>query len=149
MEVAVRTAIMLIMLVMPLSSAAAQQAVTDASTTGTIAGTAPLPEAAMRWDIIRYPSTVIPRMATGADQSIARRHALQIELDSDRSWSVTGAVVGAVAGAAVGVAIGCLANRDSYGVYCGGQSDTKLVIGGLLGAGAGAWIGAVLPRRLR
>ncbi|HSK18453.1 MAG TPA: hypothetical protein VK912_04895 [Longimicrobiales bacterium] len=141
-----RIAVMLIMILMPFSSAAAQQVVPNASMTGT-AG--PSMDRTLRWDNLRYPAGMIPRMVTGADQSIAPRPALQFELDSDRSWSVTGAVVGAVAGAAVGVALGCLANRDSYGVYCGGQSDTKLVIGGLLGAGAGAWIGAVLPRRLR
>ena len=144
-----RIAVMLIMLLVPFSSAAAQHAVPNASMTGTPAVTAPSMDGTLRWENLRYPAAVMPRMVTDADQSIARRPALQIELDSDRSWSVTGAVVGAVAGAAVGVALGCLANRDSYGVYCGGQSDTKLVIGGLLGAGAGAWIGAVLPGRLR
>ena len=58
-------------------------------------------------------------------------------------------MVGAVAGAAIGAALGCLANRDDYGVFCGGQSDTKAVIGAVVGAGAGAWIGAVLPGRIR
>jgi hypothetical protein len=85
----------------------------------------------------------------GPDRRIASLPQPQIELETGRTWSLTGAVIGGVVGAAVGGALGCLANRDDYGVYCGGQSDTKVVIGAVLGAGAGAWIGAVLPRRIR
>jgi hypothetical protein len=54
-----------------------------------------------------------------------------------------------VLGAAVGGALACFANRDDYGVYCGGQNDTVVVIGAVIGAGVGGWIGAVLPRRWR
>ncbi|MGE0553861.1 MAG: hypothetical protein AB7R55_10575 [Gemmatimonadales bacterium] len=41
------------------------------------------------------------------------------------------------------------ANRDSYGVYCAGQSDTKVVLGAALGGAAGAAVGALVFKRRR
>ena len=65
----------------------------------------------------------------------------QVEASSGRKPSIVAGVLGAVLGAGIGGVIGCAANRDSYGVFCGGQSDTKVVvgavIGGLVGGGAG------------
>ncbi len=62
------------------------------------------------------------------------------------TWGIVGGVLGAAAG---GFALGCLANRDSYGVLCGGQNDTKLAIGAVTGGLAGAALGALLGRRER
>lgn len=66
------------------------------------------------------------------DRSVAHRRSL------------TGGVVGLVVGAAAGAFVGCLANRDDYGVLCGGQSDTKVFVGAAIGATAGALIGSRL-----
>jgi hypothetical protein len=60
-----------------------------------------------------------------------------------RRWTTLGAAAGGAAGAFVG---GCLANKDDYGVLCGGQDDTKYVIGGIVGGLAGGALGAWLGR---
>jgi membrane associated rhomboid family serine protease len=62
---------------------------------------------------------------------------------------VVGGVVGFLAGAVLGGVIGCAANRDSYGVFCGGQDDTKVFVGAALGGVAGGAVGALLFRRER
>lgn len=85
-----------------------------------------------------------PPMNVGAHDPDVRLAAGTNELIAGRKLSVTGGVIGAVVGAAAGVALACLANRDSYGVYCAGQDDAKLVIGGVIGAGVGGFIGAWL-----
>ena len=69
-----------------------------------------------------------------------------LELSQGRSASTVGVVVGGLLGAAAGAALGCAANRDDYGVFCGGQSDTKVFVGAALGAAAGAALGALLVR---
>ena len=56
-------------------------------------------------------------------------------------------VLGLLLGAGVGGALGCLANKDDYGVYCGGQDDTKVIVGAALGGLAGAAAGALLFKR--
>lgn len=61
--------------------------------------------------------------------------------------NVTGGIIGFVVGAAAGAAVGCLANKDDYGVFCGGQDDTKVVVGAAVGGVVGAAIGALLFRR--
>jgi hypothetical protein len=64
--------------------------------------------------------------------------------------SVLGGVVGALLGGAVGsLSVGCLANRDDYGVPCGGQDDTKFVIGGIVGGLTGGALGALISRKER
>ena len=68
----------------------------------------------------------------------------RIERSAGRRRSLAGGIAGFVIGAAAGGAAGCLANRDDYGVFCGGQSDTKVVAGAAIGAVAGAALGAVL-----
>lgn len=74
----------------------------------------------------------------------------RFEVSHGRKLSVLGAVVGAVVGGAVGFfGVGCFANKDSYGVPCGGQDDTKFVIGGLVGGLAGGALGALIGRRER
>ena len=64
-----------------------------------------------------------------------------------RKPNVTGGIIGFVVGAAVGATVGCLANKDDYGVFCAGQSDTKVVVGALVGGAAGAAIGGLLFKR--
>ena len=67
-----------------------------------------------------------------------------LEVSGGRAFNTTGAVIGGVLGAAAGGALGCAANRDSYGVYCGGQSDTKVFVGAALGAAVGAALGGLV-----
>lgn len=72
-----------------------------------------------------------------------------LELSRGRKLSVPGGVAGLLLGAAAGGTLGCLANKDSYGVFCAGQDDTKLIVGAVLGGAAGATLGALLFRRER
>lgn len=55
--------------------------------------------------------------------------------------TLAGGAAGLVLGAAAGAAAGCHFNRDDYGVFCGGQSDTTVFIGAALGAAAGTALG--------
>jgi hypothetical protein len=72
----------------------------------------------------------------------------KLEVSRGAKLSKWGGVGGLLLGAgAGGFVLGCLANRDDYGVLCGGQSDTKVVVGAVVGGLAGAAIGAVLFRR--
>jgi hypothetical protein len=71
----------------------------------------------------------------------------RVELSRGRKPNVATGVVGLLLGAAAGGAIGCAANSDDYGVYCGGQDDTKVIVGAALGAAAGATLGALLFKR--
>ena len=73
----------------------------------------------------------------------------RLESSRGRRASLWGGGVGLVLGAAVGAAAGCSVNRDDYGVFCGGQSDTKVAVGAVLGAAAGAFLGGRLLRRER
>ena len=73
----------------------------------------------------------------------------RIEWSRGRKPGVLGGVVGFLVGGALGGVAGCAANRDSYGVFCGGQSDTKVAVGTALGGIAGAALGAYLGRRDR
>ena len=68
----------------------------------------------------------------------------RIEQSAGRRRSLPGGIAGFVVGAAAGGAVGCLANSDDYGAFCGGQSDTKVIVGAALGGIAGAALGAVL-----
>jgi hypothetical protein len=71
----------------------------------------------------------------------------RLEVSRGRKASVTGGVLGTVVGGAMGsVAMGCLANKDDYGVACGGQDDTKFLIGALVGGLAGGVLGALIGR---
>ncbi len=72
-----------------------------------------------------------------------------VEVSRGRKPGIAGGVVGLLLGAAAGGVIACTANRDDYGVFCGGQDDTKLVIGAAIGGAAGATLGALLFRRER
>ena len=85
----------------------------------------------------------------GSPLTIAMTTVSRLEQSRGRKLSVTGGVLGFLVGGAGGAALGCLANRDDYGVFCGGQSDTKVVVGAALGGAAGAALGAILFRRER
>jgi hypothetical protein len=107
-----------------------------------------------RADLVASPSVVTlagtpPTLAPAAALWLAEspNTSLDRSLSASRRYSVGGGVVGFVVGAAAGGALGCLANKDDYGVFCGGQDDTKVFVGAALGAAAGAVLGAVLLRR--
>jgi hypothetical protein len=85
--------------------------------------------------------TVTTREVVMADIPEANRRLLDV--GRVRHRSVRGGAIGFVVGAAAGAFVGCLANRDDYGVLCGGQSDTTV----LLGAGLGGVLGAVVGSR--
>lgn len=71
----------------------------------------------------------------------------RMEVSRGKRLNIPVGVVGLVLGGAAGGAVGCLANRDSYGVFCGGQDDTKVIAGAVLGAAVGGVLGAVVFRR--
>ena len=73
----------------------------------------------------------------------------RVEVSRGRKPGMVGGVVGLLLGATAGGVIACTANRDDYGVFCGGQDDTKLVIGAAIGGAAGAALGALIFRRER
>lgn len=76
--------------------------------------------------------------------SIPRENILRLEQSLGRKPSVPAGIVGALVGVLAGGALGCLANKDDYGVYCGGQDDTKVIVGAALGGIAAGILGAVL-----
>lgn len=93
-------------------------------------------------------------LIVGFDDGSSRRIPLaavrRLEVSRGRRPSVLGAVLGASLGGAVGaLAVGCLANRDDYGVPCGGQDDTKFLVGGIVGGLAGGALGALVGRHER
>lgn len=70
----------------------------------------------------------------------------RLEWSRGRRPSLLGGMLGFVVGVAVGGVVGCVLNRDSYGVFCTGQNDTKVVVVAGLGGGVGAVLGAMLFR---
>jgi hypothetical protein len=66
--------------------------------------------------------------------------------EGSRRYSVAGGIGGFILGGAAGGTLGCLANKDDYGVFCGGQNDTRVFVGAALGAAVGAALGAVILR---
>ena len=72
-----------------------------------------------------------------------------VERSAGRRPNVLTGTVGLIAGAAIGGAIGCAANSDDYGVFCGGQDDTKVVLGATAGGVLGGVLGALLFKRER
>lgn len=81
--------------------------------------------------------------------AVALREIARVEFSRGRRPGVVGGVVGFLAGAVLGGVIGCAANRDSYGVFCGGQDDTTVFGAAALGGVAGGAAGALLFRRER
>ena len=72
-----------------------------------------------------------------------------VERSAGRRPNIVTGIAGFVAGAAVGGVIGCATNNDDYGVFCGGQDDTKVMVGASVGGVAGAVLGALLFKRDR
>ena len=88
-------------------------------------------------------------VSTNASPNAIPLSVIQKLESSRRAPSLLGGAVGLVVGSALGGVAGCAVNRDSYGVFCGGQSDTKVVAGAAVGGIAGAALGAFLFRRDR
>lgn len=79
--------------------------------------------------------------------SFSARNITRLEQSLGRRPNVVAGVIGAVLGAGIGGVVGCAANADSYGVFCGGQDDTKVVVGASAGAVLGGLAGALLFKR--
>ena len=71
----------------------------------------------------------------------------RLEQSLGKKPNATGGIIGALLGVAVGGAVGCLANKDDYGVYCGGQDDTKVIVGAVVGGLAGAAVGSLVFKK--
>jgi hypothetical protein len=85
-----------------------------------------------------------------AELPLAVSLATSRQLDaSRRKPSLLGGVVGFVVGGVAGGLVGCSTNRDDYGVFCAGQSDTKVVLGAAAGGVVGGALGALLFGRNR
>jgi len=76
--------------------------------------------------------------------TLPRERILRLDQSMGRKPNVPAGIAGLLLGVAAGGALGCLANKDDYGVYCGGQDDTKVIVGATLGGIAGGLIGALL-----
>jgi len=94
-----------------------------------------------------YRGTALAGLLLGIDSTtltIPRESILRLEASLGRKPNVPAGIVGLLLGVAAGGALGCLANKDDYGVYCGGQDDTKVIVGAALGGIAGGLFGALL-----
>jgi hypothetical protein len=139
-----RMLLTLLVLLCPLSESYAQEA--QPLSPGTrIRVTVASPGLRREIGIYRSLTDTSLQLQSGASTvAISLGSVLRLEQSRGRKRSVPGGVLGFVLGVAAGGALGCLANRDDYGVFCGGQNDTKVVVGAALGAVAGAALGAVL-----
>jgi hypothetical protein len=91
--------------------------------------------------------TALVLYATGASRTIPLETIRRLEMSRGRRPNAMAGVVGLLLGAVVGGVLGCAANRDDYGVFCGGQSDTKVAVGAAIGGIGGAAAGALVFRR--
>jgi hypothetical protein len=73
----------------------------------------------------------------------------RLEVSRGRKPNIVAGIVGFLLGGATGGVLACTANRDDYGVFCGGQDDSKLIVGAVLGGAVGAAVGALVFRRER
>lgn len=112
----------------------------------TVGGPAPRVEVGR---FARLTDTTLVLARGGRSRPIPLSDIARLEWSAGRRPGILGGVVGLVVGAAVGGAVGCAVNRDSYGVYCGGQDDTKVAVGAVIGGLAGGAAGALLTRRER
>ncbi|HSL68632.1 MAG TPA: hypothetical protein VK864_00255 [Longimicrobiales bacterium] len=85
--------------------------------------------------------------ASAAPRVIPLTSIRVLEYSRGYAPSLAGGALGLLLGGAIGATIGCAANRDSYGVFCAGQSDTKVAVGTAIGGIAGAALGAYGLRR--
>jgi MFS family permease len=91
--------------------------------------------------------TTLALFTGGSLVTIPLADITRVEISRGRKPSLAGGIVGFVLGGAAGGVVACTANRDDYGVFCGGQNDSKLVVGAALGGAVGAALGALLFRR--
>lgn len=86
-----------------------------------------------------------------AERSLPDSHgtARRLEAHRGRKPSVLGGVIGFAVGGVAGGLVGCSLNRDDYGVFCAGQSDTKVFLGAVVGGAVGGAVGALLFSRKR
>ena len=98
-----------------------------------------------RWaGVLRGVDAANLQLQTDAETlTIPRSTITSIEQSTGKKPNVTGGIIGGLLGLAVGGAVGCLFNKDDYGVYCGGQDDTKVIVGAVVGGLAGAAVGAL------
>jgi len=87
--------------------------------------------------------------SAGSSIEIPRSVITRIERSEGRKPNLIAAAIGLVIGATAGGAVGCSANRDDYGVFCGGQSDATVAVGTAIGAATGAVLGGFLFRQER
>ena len=102
---------------------------TVGSVAGPVAGPARVTGEFQEW----RDSTLVLR-AEGVPRTIPLRTIEVLEVNRGRAPGPT--LAGLLLGTAVGFALGCAANRDDYGVYCGGQSDATVFTGAALGGRA-------------
>ena len=93
--------------------------------------------------------SVLKLQVDTATYRIPRETIAKLEQSTGKKPNVPAGIIGALLGAGIGGALGCLANKDDYGVYCGGQDDTKVIVGAVLGGLAGGAAGALLFKRER
>jgi hypothetical protein len=79
--------------------------------------------------------------------SFSARNITRLEQSVGRRPNLIAGVIGAVVGAGIGGVVGCATNSDSYGVFCGGQDDTKVIVGASIGAVAAGFAGLLLFKR--
>ena len=85
----------------------------------------------------------------GSSRMIPLRDISRLEQSAGRKPNLVIGAVGLLLGAAIGGVVACADNRDSYGVFCAGQNDTKVAVGAAIGGVAGGALGAFLFRRER
>jgi len=81
--------------------------------------------------------------------AIPLQNIRRLEVSGGRQRNLVTGIAGLILGIAVGGVLGCAANRDSYGVFCAGQDDTRVALGAAIGGVTGAAAGAFLFRRER
>ena len=86
-------------------------------------------------------------IASGTPTTIALSRISRLEYSRGRRASTASSVAGFFAGALVGGLAGCAANRDDYGVFCGGQNDSKVVTGAAIGGAVGIGLAGALFKR--
>ena len=89
-------------------------------------------------------------VSSGASsRMIPLRDIGRLEQSAGRKPNLATGAVGLLLGVAIGGAVACANNRDSYGVFCAGQNDTKIAVGAVIGGVTGGLLGAYLFRRER
>ena len=90
------------------------------------------------------------RMDRGSERFVLPLASVtRLEQSQGKKPNLPAGILGLLLGAGIGGALGCLANPDDYGVFCGGQDDTKVIVGAVLGGVAGGLAGALMFPRER